>query len=172
MVPEPAFPIISKSHQNRSGNKHWNWKGGAPKSDYIRVHRWVKKQLGRASKCEKCGTPTAARYDWSNRSGEYKYDLSDWWQLCASCHSQYDGVWNKGRKGKQPNHNTSGLLPGGWNKGLSHKKPLTQKEFARLGGLARKNTLTKKRRSEIARMGGKAGGGNRHKNQQKKFVAE
>lgn len=29
--------------------------------------------------------------------------------------------WNKGRKGRQKNHNTSGLIPG-WNKGLKMPK--------------------------------------------------
>jgi len=102
-------------------------------SEYVKVHRWIYETAGKACCCMLCGVKNAKQYQWSNKSREYKYDLEDWWQLCVPCHKKYDmtdetrkkmslsrmGVspWNKGKKGKQENHNTNGLLRGGWNKG-------------------------------------------------------
>lgn len=64
-----------------------NWKGD--KVGYIGLHIWVRKQLGRASKC--INGHIASRYFWANISGEYKRDLSDWHELCQSC-NQTDGI--------------------------------------------------------------------------------
>jgi hypothetical protein len=76
------------------------WKGAAV--GYHGIHSWIHRNYGKASKCEMpgCKYPRPKkdgrlmdkpkRYHWSNKSGEYKRDMSDWWQLCPSCHRTYD----------------------------------------------------------------------------------
>lgn len=57
---------------------------------YNSLHRWVERQLGKPMLCSKCGNTELSTYHWSNISGEYKQDLSDWQRLCVSCHKNYD----------------------------------------------------------------------------------
>lgn len=66
--------------------------------EYQRVHRWVTKELGKAYKCSVDKNHTSSRYDWSNISREYKLDSSDWQQLCRSCHRNFDGITEDGRR--------------------------------------------------------------------------
>lgn len=68
-----------------------NWKINTV-PHYLKVHYWVKKQLGKPRLCSKCGTTEAKYFDWANISGEYKYELSDWIRLCRRCHHRMD--WN------------------------------------------------------------------------------
>lgn len=65
---------------------------------YDAVHLWIKKQLGMPKFCEICGSTNAKAYDWSNKSHEYKRDISDWQRLCRKCHMKYD---NHAEKRKQ-----------------------------------------------------------------------
>lgn len=58
--------------------------------EYVMLHKWVKRQLGRPSVCENCGTTDAKQFDWANISGNYLKDISDWARLCKSCHSLID----------------------------------------------------------------------------------
>lgn len=75
------------------------------KTTYATVHKWVYKINGKATVCEKCRTKNAKTYEWSNKSGLYKQDLKDWWQLCKRCHHKYDKVsekvWITRRKRKE-----------------------------------------------------------------------
>ncbi len=64
------------------------WKGD--KVQYDALHDWVRKHLGKPSKCDFCGTTEAKRFEWANKTGEYKRELSDWLRLCKSCHVIYD----------------------------------------------------------------------------------
>jgi hypothetical protein len=59
-------------------------------SEYQKVHKWIRKQLGTPSVCSQCKSETATRYDWANISQEYTYDVKDWKRLCRSCHQQHD----------------------------------------------------------------------------------
>jgi hypothetical protein len=61
-----------------------NWKGDAV--GYSALHGWVRRQLGRPSNCERCGNTQANRYEWANRSRQYKREVADWERLCVSCH--------------------------------------------------------------------------------------
>lgn len=74
-------------HQDQ---KHWAWKGD--KVGYGGLHNWIRRRLGTPNICSMCGTTEAKAYDWSNISGEYKRDLSDWQRLCRACHQKYDDV--------------------------------------------------------------------------------
>lgn len=57
---------------------------------YQRVHKWIASQCGKAKECSLNETHASTRYHWSNISGNYKYDTSDWRQLCPSCHGKVD----------------------------------------------------------------------------------
>ena len=63
---------------------------GMTAAQYKSVHEWVHRNFGKANRCEKCGTPTAPRYEWSNISHSYKRERSDWKMLCPSCHRKAD----------------------------------------------------------------------------------
>lgn len=76
-VPSPGY-----------GSKHHNWKGGV--ALYESVHNWVANRLGRPNLCSKCGVSNDTRFEWSNISGEYRYDIDDWERLCISCHRDKD----------------------------------------------------------------------------------
>lgn len=58
-------------------------------AEYQRVHKWIRKQMGKASRCD-FNISHTGRFHWSNISGKYLYDLTDWQQLCPSCHKKYD----------------------------------------------------------------------------------
>jgi hypothetical protein len=71
------------------GEEHPNWKGD--KARYRTIHTWVQSKLGKANYCTNNPSHIASRYHWSNISGEYKRDLSDWHSLCPSCNYS-DGI--------------------------------------------------------------------------------
>jgi len=83
--------ISGEFHDERNGM----WKGD--KVGYDALHDWVKRRLGRPTKCEHCGTDglTGKQIHWANKSGEYLRDLSDWLRLCKHCHDIYDGKVKK-----------------------------------------------------------------------------
>lgn len=70
------------------GEKNISWKGD--EVGYSGLHFWVRKNLGTPSKCEHCKTTVAKRFEWANKSREYKRQLDDWIRLCPSCHHEYD----------------------------------------------------------------------------------
>lgn len=55
-------------------------------SEYTSLHAWVRRQLGTPSFCVDCGATEGKRFQWSNISGEYHRELSDWQRLCQGCH--------------------------------------------------------------------------------------
>ena len=69
--------------------KHSRWQGDKP--SYRAVHAWIKKHYGVAKKCNglNCNGKSNT-YQWANISGEYKRDINDFIELCASCHKLYD----------------------------------------------------------------------------------
>jgi len=68
------------------GEKHARWIGD--KISYKALHTWVNRHKGKAEKCIFCGS--TKRVEWANKSKEYKRDLSDFIELCRSCHGKYD----------------------------------------------------------------------------------
>lgn len=73
----------------------WNkakYKNG--KIGYHTLHKWIANQRGRPKKCDFCGTTTAKRFEWANKSHLYKQELDDWYRLCSKCHMTYDGTIN------------------------------------------------------------------------------
>ena len=65
-----------------------NWKGDKVGKEAL--HQWVVRQLGKPSKCEHCSTTKAKKYEWANKTQQYKRHLSDWIRLCTKCHAKYD----------------------------------------------------------------------------------
>lgn len=82
-----------KHPEYMQGENHWKWKGD--KVGYGGIHGWVKKKLGRPSKCEKCGTTKSKRFMWHNKSGKYKRSIKDWQRLCVICHNNIHKNWEK-----------------------------------------------------------------------------
>jgi len=64
------------------------------RSQYINLHIWVKTKLGTPKVCSKCGfkSENPNQFGWSNNSGKYLKDLSDWERLCKACHYRKDRV--------------------------------------------------------------------------------
>jgi hypothetical protein len=81
------------------GKSHHAWKGDMV--GYCAVHDWVSARVGKADRCESCGScEPSKKYNLANLSGEYRRDLSDWKKMCVSCHRKYDitnGTWAKGK---------------------------------------------------------------------------
>lgn len=76
------------------------WKGDGV--GYYGLHRWIYKQLGKPCRCNHCDK-TEGRFEWANKSKEYKRELNDWISLCYSCHDKYDEIWlkrNRDEKGR------------------------------------------------------------------------
>lgn len=79
---------VTLSLTGKTGLMSRRWLGD--KAGYHALHKWVYKELGKAKSCEVCGVIHDKRYHWANLSGEYIRDLSDWKQMCGSCHKKHD----------------------------------------------------------------------------------
>lgn len=75
------------------GDRAYNYKGD--KVSYAGLHMWVSRWKGKPNFCEICKSKDAKRYEWANKSGEYKRDLNDWMRLCKKCHFANDDVGRK-----------------------------------------------------------------------------
>jgi hypothetical protein len=92
-----GFMAGSKNHwfgKDRKDEKSETWKGN--KVGYRGLHLWVELHLGKPMKCSFCGLtriPTGYKryFQWANKSGEYKRELTDWIRLCVKCHKAFDG---------------------------------------------------------------------------------
>lgn len=73
------------------GERVYNFKGkNGINNGYDYIHGWIEKKLGKPNYCEHCKRTDKKNYQWSNISGKYLEDISDWQRLCVSCHSKYD----------------------------------------------------------------------------------
>lgn len=70
------------------GEKNHAWKGS--KVGYGALHAWVKRVLGKPSKCSHCLSSDKKKYEWANTNGKYRRNTKDWLRLCVSCHKKYD----------------------------------------------------------------------------------
>ena len=77
-----------------------------PSGNYSAIHKWVSRRLGTPSKCDSCGSVGRKKYEWSNKSGRYLPEFSDWQRLCVPCHRRFDGhsykAWATRRKNPSP----------------------------------------------------------------------
>lgn len=79
---------VGKKRPDMTGENNWLWKGD--EVGLAALHAWVQRKLGTPSKCEHCGSCSKDWYHWSNISGQYLRDISDWQRLCVPCHSKFD----------------------------------------------------------------------------------
>lgn len=70
----------------KQGEKSPSWKGDDV--GYAGVHAWLWRHFEKPEFCDNCHSDRFI--DWSNISGEYKRDRSDWQALCRGCHMEYD----------------------------------------------------------------------------------
>lgn len=94
-IAKQGHPWTGKKHkagyfEKVSGWRNVNWKG--KDVGYTALHAWVRKYLGKPNKCEFCGVEenNPNRFEWANKSGEYKRELTDWIRLCKKCHCLFD----------------------------------------------------------------------------------
>lgn len=58
---------------------------------YSYAHKWVHRKYGKAFMCESLDCQQLSTYfTWANMSHQYKLDITDWKQLCRSCHAKFD----------------------------------------------------------------------------------
>lgn len=106
----------STSYYNKRkvGKDSHRWMGN--KVGYHGIHKWINNLLGKAKKCsnKKC-LGRSNIFEWCNISGKYRRHISDWKQLCRSCHRKLDETPEKIMVFKQ---RMKGRIP--WNKGSGH----------------------------------------------------
>jgi hypothetical protein len=78
------------------GVKVKSWKETTNEYNYL--HKWVGENKGKAHGCRICGFDNKyKKYEWSNISGKYLWDLDDYESLCMSCHRRKDHAKDKNR---------------------------------------------------------------------------
>ena len=78
------------------GKKNSYWKGD--KAGYGAMHGFARRNFGRPSLCEMCGTASRKFYHWAAKNHEKGGHLrEDWLRLCVPCHCKYDGKTGKPR---------------------------------------------------------------------------
>lgn len=80
---------FKKGHVGFKKENSPRWKGD--EVGYWGIHSWIKRNYGKASKCEICGVLGAKRYEWASKNHVYTRDISEWTQVCTSCHRKIDG---------------------------------------------------------------------------------
>jgi hypothetical protein len=67
------------------GENHHSWKG--MNVNYFLKHAWIRKHYGKANHCKNPDCKHISKqFDWANISGKYLREISDYKQLCRSCH--------------------------------------------------------------------------------------
>jgi hypothetical protein len=97
------FESGSPEHRERmrqcrkaKGEEHGNWKGDDV--GYDALHDWVKRNKPRTGICEACGKKPRTWTHLANVSGEYRRDVADFIELCASCHKKRDLAETRGAR--------------------------------------------------------------------------
>lgn len=78
----------ARIRQACAGERSYKWTGDDV--TYDGIHLWIGHHHGSATHCELADETCSKTFHWSNISGEYSRDMSDWWQLCVSHHKRYD----------------------------------------------------------------------------------
>jgi hypothetical protein len=72
---------------HKRGPDHPEWKG--ENIAYSTLHLWLRREATKTGKCSACGVE-GKRTEWANLSGDYRRDLSDFSEMCVSCHKRFD----------------------------------------------------------------------------------
>lgn len=92
--------IHIKGVRSNTGRTHFK-KGNIPNNykgdevSYNGLHKWIHRHKGRPTICQMCGSTTAKKFEWANKSHLYKRDEDDWLSLCTKCHHTYDNIAEK-----------------------------------------------------------------------------
>lgn len=85
----------SRKNYNKGQFKKINKKPFSRDAEYVKIHKYIKKEKGTPSFCEVCGTnDESKRYEWSNKDHKYSLNLSDYVRMCSYCHWHYDNENN------------------------------------------------------------------------------
>lgn len=85
--------VVKKRMDKMRGILHTQWKG--ENVGYEAMHKWVKRNFGKANKCERCNIENYKKYHWHNKTQTSKRDINDWEQLCSKCHAHEHKNWEK-----------------------------------------------------------------------------
>ena len=63
------------------------------RNEYVRIHYWLKNNYGKACQCNYIGCEdNCETFEWALIHGfNHEKKRSNYWQLCNSCHNNYDG---------------------------------------------------------------------------------
>jgi hypothetical protein len=63
---------------------------------YSGIHAWVKRNWGKADRCELCGKSALAgcKVHWASKDHKYSRNRKDWMMACRPCHAAYDQEHN------------------------------------------------------------------------------
>lgn len=74
---------------SKKEEKAYQWKGDLV--GYSGLHVWLNKKYGKACVCENESCEGVSNnYQWANKTNQYRREISDWLQLCVSCHKKFD----------------------------------------------------------------------------------
>ena len=77
--------------------------------EYNTIHQWNLRHWVKEGQCSNCSS--TSKTEWSNISGTYKRDKSDWQEVCRKCHIYHDKtLLNRpyGKRGKDKAKRKSG----------------------------------------------------------------
>lgn len=78
--------VVSQSAVDKvTGTNNGMWKELV---GYTQAHRWARKHYSKSGICEEC--KQVKKTELANISQQYLKELSDWRELCRSCHIQFD----------------------------------------------------------------------------------
>lgn len=83
-----SVSCLGNTNGFKKGSIPVNYKGDTAR--YNTKHQWVYYHYGKATYCENSLYHKSTVYHWANLTGEYKRDITDWKQLCPSCHKKMD----------------------------------------------------------------------------------
>ena len=95
------------------GKLHPHWIKSKKALKYSTVHMWLRRDFGKANKCENpiC-EKKSNNFQWSLKKGKkYIRNRNNFWMLCRICHAKYDIKSDTGKKISEAN---KGRTP--WNK--------------------------------------------------------
>ncbi|KKM86040.1 hypothetical protein LCGC14_1283040 [marine sediment metagenome] len=78
--------LLKEHYTQCFGKNNSNWKGDAV--GYFALQNWINRNYPRQGICSTCGKRANTGY--VNINGEYKRDITDFIELCMSCHKIYD----------------------------------------------------------------------------------
>lgn len=85
--------VNKKRANSMRGDKHPNWVESS--TNYSTIHGWLRSSVLKKNVCRSCGK--VGRTEWALLKGKtYEKKKSNFKELCASCHRQYDKIGERG----------------------------------------------------------------------------